>query len=52
MLQAERSPGRKFKGGNAMQDISMKLAKFAVETRTEDIPEDVMAVQKKSIMEI
>ena len=34
-----------------MQDISLKLAKFAVETRTEDIPEDVMAVQKKSIMD-
>ena len=34
-----------------MQDVSLKLAEFAVNTKTEDIPEEVMAVQKKSIMD-
>ena len=34
-----------------MESISLKLAEFAVNTRTEDIPEEVMSVQKKSIMD-
>lgn len=34
-----------------MQGFSLKLAEFAVNTRAEDIPGDVMQTQKKSIMD-